>query len=349
VDQTLTLAFGASNYADKIDWVFWYVTAISAVLMVGITGVMAWFVYRYHHSRSPKPENVPDSTALEMTWTILPTILVMTMFWFGWKYFKELRNREGAELVVIVTGSQWQWRYMYVDEKGQKKFEIIPDEEEKKGDVDELVLPIGKKVELKLASTDVLHAFYVPAFRLKEDAVPGRETYLAFTPTLEGVYPVFCAEYCGGEGDRGKRDGHWSMLSRVRVVSQAEFKAYYDSNGAVRLWKTQKPGGPAAGLGEPEGFRVLLRNNCFTCHSTDGTNRPDGPTFRGLYGSKRRIVKGGDVATVDANEDYLRRAITDPDDEIVEDYFRKTGPMAARKDLSESDMKAILDYLKELR
>lgn len=506
----MNLAFGASDFAAKSDFVFWYTSAISAVLMLGVTVAIVWFCYRYHRSRSPKAEHVPDSLALEMTWTIIPTILVMTMFWFGWIYFRDFRRKDPNARIVNVTASQWQWRFMYVDAKGQRKFEIAPEEEEKKGEVAELVLAIDEPVQLNLASTDVLHAFYVPAFRVKEDAVPGRENYVSFTPKELGVFPILCAEYCGGGGSearslefevsqlpvtvipsqvrpvRAERDGdslfliayqdgkpgpriplnpdgvtrsatdkflvgdttfqvervmrvevrkpgdkeakvfhvgttpvkvadvkvkekdgreterwitlhyaqkklslrdqkgaevdvpgsmaheladvgsvsiavvpgtwfaatsarepgHWSMIAYCRVVSKADFQTYFESDGKVRPWRQKKPGGPAAGAGEPDGLRTLVRANCITCHSTDGAPNPNGPTFKGLFGSKRSVVRDGEVHTVEADEKYLLRSITDPHYEIVEGWSRTMTP---RTDLSEAELKAILDYLKGLK
>ncbi|MBI2898846.1 MAG: cytochrome c oxidase subunit II [Planctomycetes bacterium] len=344
----MNLAFGASNYADRIDAVFWGITAVSVVLLIGITAAMVWFVWRYHRSRRPRPEHVPDSMGLELAWTIIPTILVMGMFWFGWKVFADLRKKTPGAMVVNVTGSQWQWRYMYVDEKGQRRFEVAPDEEEKKGETAELVLPLNKPVQLNLASTDVLHSFYVPAFRLKEDTVPGRETYLAFTPTMLGVFPVFCAEYCGGTGTRGKLDGHWSMLSAVRVVTEEEFRIYYESNGAVRPWRGQKTAALEGAAAMPRGWETMSRQGCFRCHTDNGVETKDGPTLKGIYGRERRVVRAGIVATVRVDEEYLRRAIEHPEVETSEVYFRKVGPMP-RVELSESDVTDIIRYLRELK
>jgi len=323
------LAFGAaSNFAGPIDSVFWVVCAISAVMMVLITVSMLYFVVRYHRKRSPHPTQMKDSMALELTWTFLPTVLVMGIFWYGWVVFKDLRTIPKDAMPVDVTGAQWKWSYTYANGRTRTGREG-------------LILPVNRPVHLKMTTNDVLHAFFVPAFRLKEDLLPRRETYLSFTPTVVGEFDVFCAEYCGGTGDSTDQleDGHWSMRSKVVVVSQQDFDRWYSGQTAE---VTQPAAAP------PPTIEKVLSTKCFSCHSTDGSEMY-GPTFKGLFAKKKRVVLvNGEEKEVDVDEAYVRRSITDPGAEMVAEFARhpKMDPV---KDLSEEQTKAILEYLKELK
>lgn len=336
----MKLAFsGASNHSAGVDGAFWYITWISTALLVGITIVMIYFVIKYHKSRHPKAEQVKDSMALELTWTILPTILVMTMFWYGWVVFRDMRKIPPDAFEIQVNAKQWNFDYEYKDSKIKRTG--------KQG----LVIPLDRPVVLRFKSTDVLHAFYVPAFRLKEDIVPGRDylTYLSFTPTKLGTYDVFCAEYCGGTGTVGEEDGHWSMLSKVHVVTAEEFDRGLKNGGDWKLpdekAKPTADGGKAeaAADGHP-GLRTLMARQCFSCHS----DAKYAPPFDGLFGKRQTVLIGDQERSVVADEEYLRRAIVDPDAEIVAEYYRHPR-MSPTKDLSDREMKDILDYLKQLK
>lgn len=338
----MNLAFsGASNHASGIDNVFWYITAISTVLLVGITIVMIYFVIKYHKSRHPKAEHVHDSMALELTWTIIPTMIVMTMFWYGWVVYRDARKIDPNSMEVLVTGHQWKWEYEYKETKIRRTG--------KQG----LVLAINRPVVLRLKSGSggVLHAFFVPAFRLKEDVVPGRDwgTYLSFTPTKLGSFDVFCAEYCGGTGTVGEEDGHWSMLSKIHVVTQEEFDRGLKNGGDWRIDGTKPPaadGGRAEAGGSDlhPGLRLLRDRQCFSCHQDEKY----APSFAGLFGSTRTVLTGDQERHVVADEAYLRRSITDPEADITADYYRRAR-MSPTTDLTEQEMKDVIDYLKQLK
>lgn len=212
------LAFApSSQIAHKIDLLFYILCGICALLMVAITVLLVVFIVHYHRKRHAQAVQIKDSMALELTWTIIPTILVMGMFAYGWEVFKELRTIPKDAMPVKVVGRQWAWDYEYAN--GARR-------SGKEG----LIIPLGKPVVLKMTSSDVIHSYYIPAFRIKEDVLKDRETYLSFTPDAEGEFDVFCAEYCGGVGGKGAEDGHWSMTSKVVVVQPEVFDRWYAEN-----------------------------------------------------------------------------------------------------------------------
>ncbi len=209
------LAFApSSQIAHEIDLLFYIIGGFCALLMVAITVCLVVFVIRYHRKRQAQAVQIKDSMGLELTWTIIPTILVMGMFAYGWEVFKEFRTIPKDAMPVKVIARQWAWDYEYSN--GARRTG-------KEG----LIIPLGKPVVLKMTSGDVIHSYYVPAFRIKEDVLKDRETYLSFTPDAEGEFDVLCAEYCGGVGNRGEEDGHWSMKSKVVVVQPEVFNRWY--------------------------------------------------------------------------------------------------------------------------
>lgn len=189
-----------NQVATQVDNIFIFIVVISIFFLLLITGAMIYFVVRYRAVRHPNAENITGNTTLEVVWTVVPLILVMAMFFYGLEGFNNMRNVPPDALVVKVTGRMWVWNYEY--KNGKKS--------------DTLYVPLGKPIKLELESVDVIHSFYIPAYRVKEDAVPGRTNYMWFNPTQLGMYDVFCAEYCG--------INHSYMLSKVVVLKEEEFE-----------------------------------------------------------------------------------------------------------------------------
>jgi cytochrome c oxidase subunit 2 len=269
---------GASSYSGIVDQAFWYILGISALLLVGITAVMIWFAVRYSRKRNPHPAQIHGSVLLETLWTVIPTFLVLSMFWYGWTGFKVMRKIPADAMPVKVTARMWSWSFEYADGRRSS----------------ELVVPLGRPVRLEIESRDVLHSFFVPAFRLKEDAVPGRTNKAWFQADRGGAYDLFCAEYCG--------DQHARMLSKVHVLPEAEFA----------VWRANPP----ALLRGPD---LLAAKGCVTCHSLDGS-RLIGPSFKGLPGRRTRVTSGGADREITADEAYLRRSILEPRADLVKGY-----------------------------
>lgn len=192
------------NTVQHTDLTFLIIIGISFVLLLVITVAMFWFMYRYSKKRNPVATDITGNTTLEILWTVIPTILVIIMFFYGYTGFKQMRNAPENSMTVKVIGRMWAWSYEY--ENGVKS--------------DTLFVPTGKPIKLELTSTDVNHSFYIPAFRVKEDAIPGRKNYMWFEPQENGEYIVECAEYCGMS--------HAYMLSRVVAIPVDKFDYWYN-------------------------------------------------------------------------------------------------------------------------
>lgn len=303
----------ASTFVQGVDTAFVVILGISLFFLVGITAVMIWFVIRYNRKRNPKPKDVKDNTKLEIIWTVIPTILVLVMFWYGWIGYTPMRNIPPGALTIKATGRMWSWDFEY--ENG-KRSEI-------------LVVPQGKPVKLELYSPDVLHSLYIPAFRIKEDVVPGINNVMWFQSDKLGEYDIFCAEYCGVR--------HAYMLSKVVVKPEAEYIEWYNS----------QPDSTDVEL-VSVGFQVLQRNACFSCHSRDGSKLV-GPSFKNLWMAPRTVRdEKGKKRDIVADEDYIRSSIYDPNKEIVEGYSK--GLMISYKEtINEEEMKEVINYLRELK
>jgi cytochrome c oxidase subunit 2 len=205
---------------------------------------------RYHHKRNPVATDIPHNTALEVIWTVVPTILVLVMFYYGWAGYTKMRTAPDDAMVIEATGRMWSWTFKYDNGKT----------------ADTLVIPKDKAVKLNLISADVIHSLYIPAFRIKEDLVPGDTNWMWFIGQQEGSYSILCAEYCG--------DRHSYMISKVDVIPPGDFDKWYNDTTA----STDHPG-----------LVVLKANACMSCHSSDGT-RLVGPSFKGIYGRETTIL-----------------------------------------------------------
>jgi cytochrome c oxidase subunit 2 len=204
-EDALTGLNDSFAYAGEVDKIFLFIVGISVLLLALITVLMIYFVVRYGRKRHPEAVDIEGNTLLEIVWTIIPTALVLAMFYYGWIGFKAMRDVPDDAMNVSVTGQMWFWKFEY--KNGRQ--------------TDSLHVPVGKPVKLNIESLDVIHSLYIPAFRIKEDAVPGAETYLWFVAENEGDFDIFCAEYCG--------TGHSSMNSKVIAHPEEEFRRWYNA------------------------------------------------------------------------------------------------------------------------
>lgn len=293
-----------------VENVFLYIGVVAVSLLILITFLMIYFVLRYHRKRHPQPIDIKGHIGLEILWTVIPTLLVLTMFYYGLKGFQSLRKVPEGALKVKVIARQWSWLFEY--ENGLK--------------TSELRVPIGKAIHLLLSSQDVIHSFYLPAFKVKQDAVPGMVTQLWFRPMEVGTYDVLCAEYCGVQ--------HSYMMSKVIVLLEEEFMQWYEEGG-VREAKLP-----------PSGKRLFEEKGCKSCHSIDGSQLV-GPTVKGLYGKMVIVLVGGKEQQVKADEVYLKRSILDPNSEVVKGF---PPIMPSQKGLlREEEILELINYLKRLR
>ncbi len=304
----------ASNFAGSVNFTFMFIIGIALVFLIGLTVLMIYFIYKYNREKNPKPTQIKGSVKLELIWTIIPTILALLMFYFGWVGWKPMKNPPDDARTVRAIARMWNFQFIY--ENGKRS--------------DTLILPVNEPVRLELVSLDVIHSLYIPAFRVKEDMIPGKEKEMWFIPKKEGEFDLFCTEYCGLQ--------HSYMYTGVNIISDSAFNAWYaDTTASLpSVAEGARPG--AAGL------QILQSNGCNACHSTDGT-RLVGPSYLGLYGSERTVTTDGETRTVIADDDYIKRAIYEPDADIVEGYNK--GLMLSYKDMiSEKENELIIEYLK---
>jgi cytochrome c oxidase subunit 2 len=293
-----------------VENIFIYVAVISVSLLAFITFLMIYFVVRYHRKRNPNPEDIRGSLWLEILWTVFPTFLVLTMFFYGLTGFNSLKKIPEGAMKVKVISRMWSWGFEY--EKGVK--------------TDVLKVPSGRDIELLLTTEDVIHSFYIPAFKIKQDAVPGMENRLWFKPTEVGTYDVLCAEYCGLR--------HSYMLTKVEVLPEADFRKWYES----------ALGKASAEKGLPRGEQLLQEKGCRACHTVDGTPLL-GPTLKGLFGKNVTVLTEGKERAVTADESYIRNSILEPGKDLVKGFPPVMPPLK----LTEDEMNQIISYLKELK
>ncbi len=289
---------------EAVDPVFYFIFGVSGLMLVGITIAMIWFVIRYNRKRCPVPESQKDDNFwLETTWTVIPTIIVLLMFWFGWEGYLSLRRVPDNAMPVQANARMWSWLFTY--ENGKTS--------------DKLYVPVGQPVKVKLIADDVLHSFFVPAFRVKRDCVPGMETYAWFVAEEPGSYDLFCAEYCGV--------AHADMVTTVEALPSAEFAAWLEASDTEGV----HPG------------RVAMENyGCLGCHSLDGSKQV-GPTFKGLAGRKTVVVVDGAEKTLTADRDYILRSINQPNAEIVKGYPPAMPPYAGS--IGDEELNSMVDFL----
>jgi|Deesub1362B_J571_1020462.scaffolds.fasta_scaffold02750_4 cytochrome c oxidase subunit 2 len=313
----------AANIAEKVDFVFALVLGISIFFMVLITTLLVVFVLKYRRSRHPKAENIRGNTALEITWTVIPTILVLIMFYYGWISFGFMRKAPPGAMEVKVTGRMWSWLFEY--ENGIQS--------------DTLYVPYGKPVKLILSSQDVIHSLFIPAFRVKQDVVPGMTNSLWFTAQELGTYDILCAEYCGLQ--------HAYMLAAVKVVPEEEFLHWYETNRpeATQEEVTAQEGASSAGSVK-RGERLVRIRGCIACHSTDGSPRVS-PSFKGLYGSTTTVITGDKERQVVVDDEYIRRSMLEPNADIVKG-FQPLMP-SQKGVVTEEEIRDIIAYIKSLK
>jgi cytochrome c oxidase subunit 2 len=304
----------ASTVAPKVDAVFFYILGVAIFFTVLIAFLVIYFAVKYRR-RSPDeyPAATVGSMKLEAAWIIVPFLLTMVMFvWGASTYFAMARPPDDA-LEIYVVGRQWMWKVQHPG--GQSE-------------INELHIPVGQPVKLVMTSEDVIHDFYVPAFRTKQDVVPGRYTRTWFEATKTGDYHLFCAEYCGTEHSRM---GGW-----VHVMEPAEYQN----------WLAERPFRSMA----VEGRNLFYQHQCVSCHSATDNKAP---VLEGLYG---RMVQLRDQPPVPADEGYLRESILKPDakvvlgyDPIMPPFLLKKSPDDKEGQLTTEELNQLIEFIKSLR
>ncbi len=307
---------GYSNFSGGVDTAFAIIVGISLLFLVGITAVIILFIVKYNKKKNPVSTEIEGSTKLEIIWTVIPLVLVLYMFWLGWSSYIPMRKVPADAMKVKVTAMMWSWRFEYENGKIE----------------DTLYVPVNKPVVLNMESVDVIHSLYIPAFRIKEDVVPGKaENYMWFKSLVIGSYDLFCAEYCGLR--------HSYMGTTVEVVDQATFDKWYAS-GPVKIDTT------VAAIPGAAGKLLTEQKGCIACHSSDGT-KIVGPSYKGIFGHKVTITSDGKEREITVDEKYIKKSILEPDADIVKG-FNKGSMISYRGQLSDEEIDQIIEYIKTL-
>lgn len=303
----------ASAQAIPIDWM-WNLQVIAMSFLFALIVVPLFYsliVFRRKKGETGDGEHFEGNTTLEITWTVIPLFAVLTFAYLGAYSLGETRRVDPEAMVINVTAQQFAWSFEYPDYGITTK---------------ELYLPVDKQVLLSMTSRDVIHSFWVPEFRVKQDIVPGRFTEYRITPTLEGIYQVRCSELCGAS--------HSYMLAAVEVVPEDRFMNWVANQQAEALAAAETP--------EARGQTLAVQNGCFGCHSIDGSPA-SGPTWQGLYGSQEELVDG---STVTVDDEYIKESILNPQAKIVAGYETVQMPAFEFTDEQIADIIAYLNTLK---
>src|SRR6267142_1126410 len=298
----------ASTLSGDVDALYFYLSGVTLFFTLLISGLIIFFVIRYRRRNQFEiPRPIEGSIKLETLWSVIPLLIAMTMFLWGAKiYFAQYRPAQNA-LEVYVVGKQWMWKFQHAT--GQRE-------------INELHVPVGRKVKLIMASEDVIHDVFVPAFRIKADVLPGRYTTEWFEATKPGTYHLFCAEYCGMN--------HSGMIGSVIVMQPTEFDNWLSGNASQQS--------PAVA-----GQQLYQSLGCVSCHGANGEGGR-GPTLAGLFGRQTLLSTGQSVR---ADEAYIRESIINPQAKLVAGF----GPIMPtfQGQVSEDQLVQLLAFIKSLQ
>jgi cytochrome c oxidase subunit 2 len=270
----------ASTMARHVDALYYYLLAVSAFFSLLIALTVIVFAIRFRRrSETELPAPVEGSLKLEVAWTVIPLLITFTFFFWGARLYFDMNRPPDDALEVYVVGKQWMWKLQHAD--GQRE-------------INELHVPVGRPVRLTMTSEDVIHDFFVPAFRMKKDVVPGRYSTAWFQATKPGRYHLFCAQYCGTK--------HSAMVGWIDAMDPADYQAWLS-------------GGAASESLASAGAKLFQQHACNTCHRPDSLAK--GPNLEGLFGKQVQLSDG---RTVVADESYIRESILNPNAKIVAGY-----------------------------
>lgn len=310
----------ASTFAEQYDWLFWATTALTIFFTIVVGLLVIFFALRFREGKKVDRSNAHDHhLMLELTWSIIPLIMGLGIFGWASYLFVETRQPPRNALDIYVIGKQWMWHAQHSNGVRENNM---------------LHLPSGTPVRLTMISQDVIHSFFIPAFRMKQDVIPGRYTQMWFTPTKPGVYNLFCTEYCGTQ--------HSEMGGYVVVMEPSEYQEWL-ANGGDNV-----PVKPMTMV--QKGEKIFKDKACFKCHGDQDIH--EGPSLVGIY-NQRRVMKDNSVRLAD--DEYLRQAMYDPYAHILKGY-ENTMPSYKPKStddleggLSEEDVLNVIEYIKSLR
>jgi cytochrome c oxidase subunit II len=299
----------ASEFASHVDSLYGFLVWASLISCILVIGGMTYFAIKYkRRTDSDKTAYIAHNATLEFLWSFIPFVIFMIVFGWGWKIFHDMRTMPENAFEVHVVGQKWNWNFVY--KSGRKTSS-------------EFYVPQNEPVKLIISSLDVLHSVYIPGFRVKQDAVPGRYTALHFTATKAGTFQVFCTEYCG--------DGHSAMLAKIHVLPRAEFEQWLQND-------------PYKGMSPAEIGQKVFTSRCVSCHNATAT-RLVGPGLGGAFGQEVEF-EGGDKLVRDEN--YLRESILNPQAKYVKGYAGII-MTSFQGQLSEEELSGVIEYIKGLK
>jgi cytochrome c oxidase subunit II len=294
----------ASSMAGNVDALFIFLLILCGMMTLLIFVALVYFAARYRHRKGVPAEQIEGSTPLELTWTVIPFGVFMVIFAWGAVVYFQQRTPPRDATEVYVVAKQWMWKLEHAE--GQRE-------------INSLHVPVDRDVKLILTSQDVVHSFFVPEFRIKQDVVPGRYTVAWFRATKPGTYHLFCTQYCGTQ--------HSGMIGTIEVIEPAQYEAWM-SGGAT---------GPLSASGE----KIFAELGCATCHRSDSQGR--GPNLQGVFGTPVQLEDG---RMVTADENYIRESILDPGVKVVKG-FKPVMPTFQGL-VSEEQLNALVAYVKSL-
>ncbi len=296
----------ASELAAEVDALYFFSLGLTAFFSLFIAALVLFLALRYRRQQAGDVgEKIKEPAWLEITWSIIPLVILMFMFVWGTKVFFEMRRAPADAREYFVVGKQWMWKFQHPE--GHRE-------------INTLHVPVGEPIKLTMGSEDVIHSFFLPEFRVKQDVIPGRYTTLWFEATRTGTFRLFCAEYCGGE--------HSLMIGSVVVMEPEEYERWLDR---------ERPQETMAMSGE----QLFGKYVCNTCHKPDSAALA--PILTDLYEHEVTLADG---STVVADLEYLRRSILDPAEELVEGY--NAVMPTYRGQINEEELVQLLQYLRSL-
>jgi cytochrome c oxidase subunit 2 len=308
---TLLMPPAESTIASEVDALFYFILFAGLVIFLIVVVGILYFVARYRQRDDDRPTSpIAHNTGLEIIWSIIPLILVVIVFFWGFRVYMKMHIVPKDALEIKATAQKWFWSFDYPNGTST---------------VNELVVPAGRAVKLLMSSTDVIHSFYVPDFRIKMDVLPNRYTVTWFEAPDIGDHSLFCAEYCG--------KGHSEMIGQVRVVGEREYKEWLETSA-----------GGGEGMSLSDYGAVLYRSKaCFTCHSVDGST-VQGPSFKGAFGNLRSLESGEQIVI---DENYIRESILNPQTKVSAG-FQPIMPTYQGL-LDDRQIDALTEYIKSLK
>ncbi len=297
-----------TEIAKEVDALYSFLIWSSLVSFVLLMGGTFYFALKYKR-KTPNDvtPHITHNNLLEFLWSFIPFLVFLFVFAWGWIIHHDMRTMPKDAFEVHVTGSKWKWDFQY---KSGKKT------------TSEFYVPVGVPVKLIMNSRDVLHSFFVPSFRIKQDVVPGRYTALWFKADKLGSFQVFCTEYCG--------TSHSQMLAKLNVVPQAEFEEWLKDD-------------PYKGLSLSQIGQKYVTQNCKACHNINSSDKKIGPGLLGLWGQSREFEKGG---SLNVDGDYIRESVLYPQKKIVKGYGAGAQMNSFQGMITEDELLAVIEYLK---